>query len=76
MTLTSSEAAAALGISAPALWKLVQRDRLKPIRAGAKPLIFWAKDVYDLQVERRTAAQVAQHEALWAEYDLVVAGHA
>lgn len=69
MTLTSTEAAEALGIKAPALWKLVERGRLVPIRPGAKPLTFWAKDVYDLQVERRTLAEIAEHDALWAEVD-------
>lgn len=79
MILTSAEAAAELGVNAPAFRKLVQRGRLTPIMPGASPLTFHAKAVYDLQVERRTAADRAWHEALWAEFDReyerVVAGH-
>jgi len=75
VTLTSAEAAEALDIEATGLRGLVHRGRLAPIRSGAKPLTFWAKDVYDLQVERRTKAEVAWQEALWAEYDRVLAGH-
>ncbi len=69
MTLTSAEAAEVLGVNAPALWKLVERGRLTPIRPGAKPLTFWAADVYELQVQRRTKAEIAEHDALWAEVD-------
>ena len=82
MTLTSTEAAEALGITTSGLRTLVQKGRITPIRPGAhlglgRPeLTFHAKDVYDLQVQRRTKAEVAWQEALWAAVDqVVVAGH-
>jgi hypothetical protein len=77
--LTSAEAAAVLGVNGPAFRKLVHRGLLTPIMLGTSPLTFHAKPVYDLQVQRRTKAQVAWHEDLWAEFDReyerVVAGH-
>ena len=74
MKLTSGEAAAVLGIRGDHLRKLVQRGRITPVQPGARPLEFWAKDVYDLQVLMRTPSQVAEHDALWAEFDRVLAG--
>lgn len=76
MRLTSTEAAEALGITTSGLRTLVERGHLAPIAPGARPLEFHATDVYDLQVKRRTKADIAWHEALWAEVDRVVAGHA
>jgi hypothetical protein len=69
VTLTSAEAAAVLDVTTNGLRDLVYRGRLTPIVPGARPLEFHAKGVYDLQVERRTAAQRAAHDALWEEYD-------
>ena len=82
MRLTSSEAAEALGITTSGLRTLVSRGRLSPIDPGAhlgpgRPqLEFSAREVYDLQVARRTASEIAWHEALWAEIDQAVAGQA
>jgi hypothetical protein len=73
--LTSAEAAEVLGIGTSGLRDLVHRGRLKPITRGARPLTFHAVDVYDLQVARRSPAERAWHDALWAEIDRVVAGH-
>lgn len=73
MTLTSSEAAAYLSVTTSGLRDLVHKGRLKPI-PGSRPHKFYAIDVFDLQVARRTAAQRAQHDALWADYDRVLAG--
>lgn len=79
MTLTSSEAAEALGITTSGLRTLVQKERLKPVNPGAhlktgRPeQTFHAKDVYDLQVQRRTKAEVAWQEAMWAEVDRLMA---
>lgn len=76
MRLTSTEAAAILGVTTSGLRTLVSRGRLTPIEAGARPLEFHAGDVYDLQVQRRTTAEIAWQDALWAAVDRVVAGHA
>lgn len=73
VTLTSAEAAEALGITTTLLRKLVERGRITPIRPGARPLKFHVADVYDLQIARRTAAERAWHNALWAEIDRVLA---
>ena len=89
MRLTSTEAAEVLGITTSGLRTLVQRGRIAPIAPdahlwpGRAEQEFWAKDVYDLQVARRTKADIAWHAALWAEVDrligvsqaVVVAGH-
>jgi hypothetical protein len=72
--LTSAEAAEVLGVTTSGLRTLVQRRRLRPINPGARPLEFHATDVFDLQVQRRTKADVAWHAALWAAVDQVVAG--
>jgi excisionase family DNA binding protein len=74
VTLTSAEAAEVLGVSTSGLRTLVERGRITPLAAGARPLTFHATDVFDLQVQRRTKADVAWHEALWAAVDQVVAG--
>lgn len=73
MTLTSSEAADVLGISTGGMRMLVARQTLRPIRPGAHPLRFHALDVYELQVRRRTVRERAEHEALWAEVDTLLA---
>lgn len=65
-----------LDVTTTTLRQLVHRGKLAPITPGARPLEFEAAAVYDLQVARRTPAQVAWQEALWATVDQVVAGHA
>lgn len=74
MTLTITEAAAELGISPAGVRKLVQRGRITPIEPGAHPLRFHAIAVFDLQVQRRTPQERAQHDAIYAEVDAVLAG--
>jgi excisionase family DNA binding protein len=79
VTLTSAEAAEVLGITPSGLRTLVQRGRLTPVNPGAHLKIgrpqqeFLAKDVYDLQVARRTKAEIAWQQALWAEVDRLCA---
>lgn len=80
MRLTSVEAAEALGITTSGLRSLVGRGRLAPIEAdahlgpGRSQLEFWATDVFDLQVARRSRSDIAWHDALWAAVDQVLAG--
>jgi excisionase family DNA binding protein len=76
VTLTSSEAAEVLGVTVLTLRQWVHRGKLTPITPGARPLEFWAADIYDLQVAQRTPADIAWQDALWAAVDRVVAGHA
>lgn len=73
MKLTSSEAAAILGIGASGLRMLVKRGQLTPIRAGAHPLEFHAVDVFDLQVARRTQREHAEISSVWSEVDAALA---
>jgi hypothetical protein len=73
VTLTSTEAAAILGISPSGLRMLVARHKLTPLQAGAHPLRFHALDVFDLQVNRRTPQEQAEHATLWADVDRLLA---
>lgn len=65
-----------LGLTTSGLRTLVERGSLVPIRPGARPLMFHAAAVFDLQVERRTAVERAWHDSLWAAVDLVLAAPA
>jgi excisionase family DNA binding protein len=72
VTLTTAEAAALLGISTATVRMLVHRGKLTPVRRGARPLRFHAADVWDLQVARLTAAELADRARLWAEVDAML----
>jgi hypothetical protein len=74
--VTSAEAAALLGVGSTGLRMLVLRGQLTPIRPGARPLLFRAADVWELQVSRLTAAERAERAELWAEVDAIRAGSA
>jgi hypothetical protein len=70
--LTSAETAEVLKVEVCTLRQWIRRRKLTPV-PGTRPHEFWAKDVYDLQVARRTPVQIAWHDALWAEYDRILA---
>jgi predicted site-specific integrase-resolvase len=72
VTLTSSEAAEALKVEVCTLRQWIRRGKLHPV-PGSRPHEFSAAEVYDLQVARRTPDDIAWHDALWAEYDRVLA---
>lgn len=63
MTVTTAEAAEILQTSEANVWKLVAREKLTPIRPGAKPLEFDEDQVLDLRYQRRTSTDRAQLRA-------------
>lgn len=73
VTMTTGEVAQLFGISEPAVRKLAERGVLGPVQAGARPLTFHEQDVWDLQRRRRSSAERAEIDALWAEVDQEVA---
>jgi hypothetical protein len=66
-TLTFPEAAGLLGISPFTVKSWYVRDQLRPIREGAKPLLFREVDVLECHRARMSAAMHARLDALWAE---------
>lgn len=53
-TWTTTEVATIFGVSTAAIWKMVQRGQLNPIRPKTKPLRFRAEQVSDLRSQRMT----------------------
>lgn len=72
-TLTSAEAALALGVGTGGVRMLVQRDKLTPIRRGARPLRFHAQDVVALRRDRLTSAERTEIDDMYAEADAELA---
>jgi len=66
MILTTSEAAAELGITPFGVRKLVERGRLAPIAPGAHPMRFRLLDVADAQEQQMTKAMRATLDKLAA----------
>lgn len=77
MSLTTAEVAPILGIGEPAVRKLVERGKLRPIRAGARPLRFTEEAVATLLRSRwwkqQREADRSQLDDAWAEIDGLVA---
>lgn len=65
MTMTTSEAAAELGIGESGVRMLVRRGQLAPVRPGAKPLRFADAEVWRLQQLRARADERARVEAAY-----------
>lgn len=61
MTITSTEAAAILGLTTSGLRNLVLRDKLAPVRPGAHPLRFMREAVIELEWTRRSPAEKARN---------------
>lgn len=55
--IPTAEVAEILGLSTAAVWKMVARGTLKPIRPGAKPLMFDEDEILEFRYRRRPEAQ-------------------
>ena len=59
MTITSTEAAAILGLTTASIRSLVFRGDLAPVRPGARPLRFVREAVIELEWRRRSPSEKA-----------------
>lgn len=57
MILTTTEAAAELGLDEATIRSMVMREELAPLKRGARPLLFRAVDVIEAGARRLTKAQ-------------------
>lgn len=58
-TLTTAEAARRVGVSPMTVRSWVVRGHLRPVRPGAKPLLFVERDVIRCHAERMSATEHA-----------------
>lgn len=63
--LTTEEAAAVCGVSEATVRKWVEREYLKPLNPGRKPLRFREVDVWQCARDRLTAAQRRRLYGAW-----------
>ena len=66
-TLTTTEAAALVGVSPFTIRRWVDRGYLTPVRPGAKPSLFLEADVIECRYERMSRAEHDALDTLWQQ---------
>lgn len=67
IVVTTAEAADSVGVDPFTIRQWVARGYLRPLRAGAKPLMFRETDVVECSLGRTSKAQHARLDRLWAQ---------
>ena len=67
MTLTITEAADVLGISARTIRSWYDRGNITPVTVGVHPLRFYARDILACQAARVSNTKHTRLDTLWAQ---------